>query len=172
MDFRRSGTNDERRRRVLMDEIASPASDDDSTDVASTGAAPKGPVRAYSPAVLEERLPLISSLIPLRPSLATIAVLLAVTAVSLLETIHIYARTLPIGSAAQLAAFDATAPGGVAAWFSSIVLAPPSCRRLSRPLSRLAVDRRRARLGQPRHSDRHARCPRPRHRAARRHTAR
>ena len=47
MDFRRSGPLDERRRRVLMDEIASPT-EADSSDHAAGGSA-KGPVRAYQP---------------------------------------------------------------------------------------------------------------------------
>src|SRR5438552_617932 len=52
MDFRRSGQLDERRRRVLMDEIASPSDADNPNAASAVGGSAKGPVRAYHEAVL------------------------------------------------------------------------------------------------------------------------
>jgi hypothetical protein len=123
MDFRRSGQLDERRRRVLRDELAQPA-DTESADAASLGgSSAKGPVRAYCPAVLDERQPRITDLLPIRPLWMTVAILLAVTAVAAIECVHIHARTLPGGGAVQLAALDAASRGSLAAWFSSLTLA-------------------------------------------------
>ena len=120
MDFRRSGPLDERRRRVLMDEIASP-NEADTTEQATGGAA-KGPVRAYSSAVLDERQPRVTELLPVRPLWAVCLILLGLTGIAAIEAFHIHAVTLSLGSpplgspplgslplkegAAQLAALD------------------------------------------------------------------
>jgi hypothetical protein len=120
MDFRRSGTLDERRRRVLMDEIASP-NEGDTTEPA-TGAA-KGPVRAYSPAVLDERQPRVTELLPVRPLWAVCLILLGLTGIAAIEAIHIHAVTLPLKEGAQqLAALDVRERGSLAAWYSSGLL--------------------------------------------------
>jgi hypothetical protein len=125
MDFRRSGQLDERRRRVLMDEIASPSSETDSPEAAPPPAgSAKGPVRAYSPAVLAERQPLVSDLIPVRPFAAVFLILLGLTGVAAIETIYIYLATLPLGSAAEhLAALDVGQRGSLASYYSAFVLA-------------------------------------------------
>jgi hypothetical protein len=125
MDFRRSGQLDERRRRVLMDEIASPASETDSPESppATSGSA-KGPVRAYSPAVLAERQPRVTDLVPVRPFAAIFLVLLGLTGVAAIEVIHIHLQTMPLGSAAEhLAALDATQRGSLASYYSALLLA-------------------------------------------------
>lgn len=124
MDFRRSGQLDERRRRVLRDELAQPA-DNESPDSApglGSGSA-KGPVRAYSPAVLAERQPRVSELLPVRPLWAAVAILLAVTAVAAIECIHIHARTIAVANDPHVAALDAAQRGSLAAWFAALVLA-------------------------------------------------
>jgi hypothetical protein len=125
MDFRRSGQLDERRRRVLMDEIASPSSETDSPEAAAplAGSA-KGPVRAYSPAVLAERQPRVSDLVPVRPFATVFLILLGLTGVAAIETIYIYLATLPLGSAAEyLAALDVGQRGSLASYYSALVLA-------------------------------------------------
>jgi hypothetical protein len=125
MDFRRSGQLDERRRRVLMDEIASPASETDSSEAAAplVGSA-KGPVRAYSPAVLAERQPRVTDLVPVRSFAAVILILLGLTGVAAIETVYIYLATLPLGSAADhLAALDVDQRGSLASYYSALVLA-------------------------------------------------
>jgi hypothetical protein len=121
MDFRRSGQLDERRRRVLMDEIASPA-DADNSEAASGSA--KGPVRAYHATVLSERQPKVTDLLPVRPLWVILLLLLGLAGLAAIEAIHIHAVTLPLeGGAAHLAALDATERGSLAAWYSSALLA-------------------------------------------------
>ncbi|HEX5103691.1 MAG TPA: hypothetical protein VFV87_07780, partial [Pirellulaceae bacterium] len=124
MDFRR-GQLDERRRRVLMDEIASPppAADSPEAQPAPAGSA-KGPVRAYSSAVLADRQPKVTDFVPVRPFAAIILVLLGLTGVAAIETIHIYLQTLASGPPPELlAALDVSRTGSLAAWFSSLLLA-------------------------------------------------
>lgn len=120
MDFRRSGQLDERRRRVLMDEIAAPADSDASTSV-SSGA--KGPVRAYSSEVLDERQPRITELIPVRPLWVAVTLLLGLTGIATIEAIHVHAVTLPLAEAqTQLAALNAQQRGSLAAFYSAGML--------------------------------------------------
>jgi hypothetical protein len=124
MDFRRSGQLDERRRRVLRDELAQPA-ETESADSAPApgGGSAKGPVRAYCPAVLAERQLRVTDFVPVRPLWAAVAILLAITAVATIECVHIHACTLDLGSAAHVVALDATQRGSVAGWFSAAALA-------------------------------------------------
>jgi hypothetical protein len=123
MDFRRSGQLDERRRRVLMDEIASPA-DADNPDAAATGSSAKGPVRAYHAAVLSERQPKVTDLLPVRPLWVVVLLLLGLTGIATIEAIHVHTVTLPLANGAgHLAALDANQPGSLAAWYSSAMLA-------------------------------------------------
>jgi hypothetical protein len=123
MDFRRSGQLDERRRRVLRDELAQPADNETADAALAGGSSAKGPVRAYCPAVLAERQPRVTDFLPIRPLWMTVAILLAVTAVAAIECLHIHARTMPIGSLPQLAALDAGQRGSLAQWFAAIALA-------------------------------------------------
>src|SRR5688572_23347716 len=107
MDFRRSGQLDERRRRVLMDEIASPNDADNPDSALAAGGAAKGPVRAYSAAVLAERQPKVTDLLPVRPLLALALILLALTGIAAIEAIHVHIVTLPLAdAAAHLKALD------------------------------------------------------------------
>src|SRR5262245_46827096 len=125
MDFRRSGQLDERRRRVLMDEIASPTEDDSQDDSldASAGSS-KGPVRAYAPSVLSERQPRITDLVPTRPLLVCCWILLALTGVAAIEALHIHFAASPWKEGAeQLLALDVRQRGCLAAWYSSLLLA-------------------------------------------------
>ena len=130
MDFRRSGQLDERRRRVLRDELAQPTDNEAADSPAGAAGSAKGPVRAYCPAVLAERQPRVTDLVPLRPLWMAVAILLAVTAVAAIECLHIHARALPLAGAPQLAALDAAERGSVAAWFSSLLLAGGACLAL------------------------------------------
>jgi hypothetical protein len=123
MDFRRSGQLDERRRRVLRDELAQPADSETDGAAPTGGTSAKGPVRAYCAAVLDERQPRLTDLLPVRPLWTAVAVLLALTAVAAIECIHIHARTMPVAGGEHLASLDAAQRGSVASWFSSLVLA-------------------------------------------------
>jgi hypothetical protein len=130
MEFRRSGQLDERRRRVLMDEIASPA-DADSPDAAATGSSAKGPVRAYHAAVLSERQPKVTDLLPVRPLWVVVLLLLGLTGIATIEAIHVHTVTLQLAEGARhLAALDASQPGSLAAWYSSAMLAAASALAL------------------------------------------
>jgi hypothetical protein len=123
MDFRRSGQLDERRRRVLRDEIASPEADEagDTPPAATTA---KGPVRAYSPAVLEEHQLRLTDLVPVRPLAVVCWLLVGLTGIATIEAIHVHAVTLPLAEGrALLAALDATQRGSLAAWYSASLLA-------------------------------------------------
>ncbi len=104
-----------------MDEIASPAEGDPST--APSGAS-KGPVRAYHEAVLSQRQPRVTDLLPVRPLWVVVALLLGLTCIATIETIHIHAASLPPFEGSQhLAPLIATTPGSLAAWFASAMLA-------------------------------------------------
>ncbi|MEX2173514.1 MAG: hypothetical protein WD872_04075 [Pirellulaceae bacterium] len=124
MDFRRSGQLDERRRRVLRDELAQPADSENADAPPATGSgSAKGPVRAYSAAVLDERQVRATDLLPVRAYWAVVALLLALTAVAAIECVHLYVRKATVAGAAHLAALDAQSRGSVAAWFASLLLA-------------------------------------------------
>src|SRR5262245_38309726 len=122
MDFRRSGPLDERRRRVLMDEIASPADGD--SDAASTAGSAKGPVRAYHDAVLSQRQPKVTDLLPVRPLWVVILLLVGLSGIAAIEVIHVHAVTLPrIEGVEKLAALNSESRGSLAAWYASAMLA-------------------------------------------------
>src|SRR5262245_45016336 len=122
MDFRRSGPLDERRRRVLMDEIASPA-DAEHADAATSGSA-KGPVRAYHESVLGQRQPKVTELLPVRPLWIVVLLLLGLTGIATVETIHVHIATLNLAEgASHLAALDARHRGSIDDWYASAMLA-------------------------------------------------
>ncbi|MGI8982796.1 MAG: hypothetical protein ACR2FY_26470 [Pirellulaceae bacterium] len=129
MDFRR-GQLDDRRRRVLRDELSS------EPEIDSEGATSvKKTLRAYSEAVLEDRQPRITELIPVRPFLVTMIVLVALTGVAALETLYIQLETSRWGDAAQpiaksFAALDLASRGNVGAWYGACLLALGSAAAL------------------------------------------
>ena len=131
MDFRRSGQLDERRRRVLRDELAQPAQTETADATPTGGGSAKGPVRAYATEVLSERQLRVIDLLPVRPLWVAVSILLAVTAVAAILCVHIHARTIDLGRnategvpySAFLAALDASQRGSLAAWLASVVLA-------------------------------------------------
>jgi hypothetical protein len=121
MDFRRSGPLDERRRRVLMDEIASPA-DADNPDAASTAA--KGPVRAYHEAVLNQRQPKVTDLLPVRPLWVFAFLLFGLAGIAAIEAIHVHVAALQLPEGADhLAALDSRQRGSLGDWYASALLA-------------------------------------------------
>ena len=129
MDFRR-GQLDDRRRRVLMDEMTSGA-EVDTEDATSV----KKPLRAYSEAVLEDRQPRITELIPVRPFLVTMIILVALTGIAALETLYIQLRTSSWGDTAhplaqRFVALDLASRGNVGAWYGACLLALGSAAAL------------------------------------------
>jgi hypothetical protein len=121
MDFRRSGPLDERRRRVLMDEIASPADAENSETTAGTGSA-KGPVRAYHETVLAQRQPKVTDLLPVRPLGMIACLLIGLGGIAAIEAIHVQIAALKL-SVPHLAALDARHRGGLDDWYASAMLA-------------------------------------------------
>lgn len=127
MDFRRSGQLDERRRRVLMDEIAAPGDADKPAPMGS-----KGPVRAYNESVLADRQRRVSEFIPVRPFQVVTLILLLITAIAAIEALYIFTAP-PGGHVAALhkspgaehafAALDLAARGNLGSWFSSLLFA-------------------------------------------------
>ena len=107
-----------------MDEIASPESDEAQATAGTTGGSAKGPVRAYHAAVLSEKQPRVTDLLPVRPLWVVVLLLLGLTGIATIEAIHVHAVTLSLeGGAAHLAALDAGERGSLAAWYSSALLA-------------------------------------------------
>jgi len=108
-----------------MDEIASPTeADSPQSALAAAGGSAKGPVRAYGPAVLSERQPKVTELLPVRPLLFLTLVLLGLTGIAAIEAIHIHVVTLPQSEGAvYLKSLDVRERGSLAAWYSSALLA-------------------------------------------------
>jgi hypothetical protein len=121
MDFRRSGPLDERRRRVLMDEIATPA-DAENSD-AFAGASAKGPVRAYHETVLTHRQPKVTDLLPVRPLAVVACLVLGLGGIAAIQAIHVQIATLkPSPTLASLTALDARHRGSLDDWYASAML--------------------------------------------------
>ncbi|MEX0819908.1 MAG: hypothetical protein WD070_09940 [Pirellulaceae bacterium] len=122
MQFRRSGQGDERRRRVLRDEVLG-ATDQQGADDDSLPTREEADGRVYSDAALAQRQAPLTSLLPQR-ALTLVALFLggglAIAGIELL-----YARLfvgLPESYRAPLAVFDLTARGNIAHWFTSLTL--------------------------------------------------
>jgi hypothetical protein len=132
MDFRRSQLDD-RRRRVLMEEVTAPAEGEEST---AAPAVRRAPTRAYPDGTLTDRQPRISDLVPTRPFVVMLLILVLLTGVAAIETLYIHWQTSPApvraaGEAAlgreQLAAIDLAARGNLASWYSALLLAAGAC---------------------------------------------
>lgn len=122
MQFRRSGQGDERRRRVLRDEVLG-ATDQDGPDDDSRPVREEADGRVYSDAALAQRQAPLTSLLP-QKALTLVAWFLggglAIAGIELL-----YAKLfvgLPESYRAPLAVFDLTARGNIAHWFTSLML--------------------------------------------------
>jgi len=127
MQFRRSGQRDGRRRRVLTDELLAEAGSRGGED----GAAPSSPAVAarggkastsgYTEAANMQYRARVTDLIPLRPAACVLLVLSGVCVIAGLLVLHSF---VPQWSAVlggdSLVALDVT--GGIAAWFSSLLL--------------------------------------------------
>ena len=127
MDFRRNGQLDGRRRRVLMDTSSSGGIEKDEAKPASGGG--RGPVRAYAAAVLDERQPRLTDLIPKRAFVLLMLALVGLTTIASIEAVYIHLYdTLSRGTA--LPGIDLAQRGNVANWFSSLLLAAGSAAAL------------------------------------------
>jgi hypothetical protein len=124
MDFRRSAPLDGRRRRVLMEEIAAPADDASSSSTTPTPTEARQPVRAYGPAVLNDRQPRITDLVPVRPLALSAALLSSVVALALVVGLHVATQEARRGPLAEvLAPLDMARPASIARWLAATWLA-------------------------------------------------
>ena len=124
MEFRRSGTADERRRKVLLDEstagrMLAPSTDQPTNTAKKSDAI----VRAYGNAARDEAETRVADLIPTRPLGVVVFALLGLCAVAAVELAYTF---LPdwyavFGSRA-CEVLDVTSRGSLAAWLSSVLL--------------------------------------------------
>lgn len=124
MQFRQNGQRDERRRRVLREELlTTPAiADQESPESAGPDGEHKVAARGYSAAVSVESQPPISCLIATRPWTLTVLVLAGLAVIVGLEAA--YANMIPAAGLPSevTAAFEVDAKGSLASWFSSVLL--------------------------------------------------
>ena len=105
-----------------MDEIATPA-DDAPESAPPTGGSAKGPVRAYSPAVLGERQPRVIDFLPVRPLWVALALLVGLAGIAAIEALHVQVARLQLkGGTTHLAAVDVATRGSLATWYASVLL--------------------------------------------------
>ena len=122
MDFRRSGQLDERRRRVLMDEIATPADADNPKPPAAGGSA-KGPWRAYHETVLTHRQPKVTDLLPVRPLWVVVCLVLGLGRHRRHRSDSCADRDAQtVADAGTLTALDARHRGSLDDWYASAML--------------------------------------------------
>ncbi|MBW3596256.1 MAG: hypothetical protein KY475_03160 [Planctomycetes bacterium] len=127
MDFRRNGSRDERRRRVLMDESAADAAPGDEASSAPKRSRAKtespAPSR-YAGAAWEESQPRITSLLPTRRLTLWAWLLACSAAVGLLGYLHVavagWKERLP---EVDFAPLELAARGSLGAWLASLLLA-------------------------------------------------
>ena len=124
MEFRRRAHGDERRRRVLMDEMRNGSGDDVAgDDVEPAGNPVASASRTYSEAALADKQPAITCLIPVRFWTMAVLFLAGLALIAGIESLylHVYQYCSP-RLRSTLMALDVRAPGSVAQWFSSLVL--------------------------------------------------
>ncbi|HEX5445747.1 MAG TPA: hypothetical protein VFW87_18115 [Pirellulales bacterium] len=128
MQLPRTGQLDDRRRRVLTDEVigASPAAAPAGETVSRTGSSRRRAadgVRPYGDDVLTDRQPRVTDLIPLRWSMVALFGLAGAIAVAGLETLHAWLPELAkLSRDGRLPLADLRSEGSLASWFSSMVL--------------------------------------------------
>jgi hypothetical protein len=128
MDFRRA-SSDERRRRVLIDEVAAKDREEDATESKPTR---KAAVRLYSEGAVGDRQPRLTDFVPTRwlpLTLLTAFLVLAPAAIVALGH-QMHARGY-VQNAPALASLDLTQRGNVAEWFTSLLLAGASLLSLT-----------------------------------------
>ena len=126
VQFLRSGQHDDRRRRVLTEEVIGAASgDSDAASVATLGSRRTGQAaRRYPEATLEKRQPTLADLIPRSYTVAILLFVLGAVLIAGLEALYAVApRLSPPNRGGTLLALDLGASGSLAAWFSSATLA-------------------------------------------------
>jgi len=128
MQFRRNGACDQRRRRVLIEEnLLETELDEDSTLPAASStnhcAAERG-LQSYADAAQADRLPPITAVIPRRGWTLALLALAGLAVIASLEALYGKLQLSPRDTwPSELGALDVQGRGGLAAWFSSLMLA-------------------------------------------------
>ena len=130
MQFPRSSQLDDRRRRVLTEEVIGGAGAESGEPAGDSPAKPSArrrrsaaAVRPYGDTALLDKQPRITDLIPQRYGVLALWFLAGVTVVAGLESLYAFLPELASKTAdGTLAAFDLEAEGSLAAWFSSSTL--------------------------------------------------
>jgi len=119
MEFRRSGASDERRRRVLRDEITG-GQDEDAASIPISSKRDRA--RRYTDGALAENHPRVTDFLPQRAFAAVVLTLLLLTGVAAVLTAYIVlATTGLLASEPRLALFDLNGRGNVGQWFASLL---------------------------------------------------
>lgn len=132
MQLPRHGQLDDRRRRVLTEEVIGSSgtmaepSPDAGSSASSTSSRRRRPLqtaRSYGDDVLIDRQPRVTDLVPQRYSMLALALIAGLTAVVGLEAAYLWLPELSaLTSDGQLTAIDLEAEGALASWFSSTTL--------------------------------------------------
>lgn len=128
MGFRRNDVCDQRRRRVLIEENLGDSDLDPTAGMPSaTAPSPFSTHRllpSYTDAALADRHSPITSVIPQRVWTVVLLLLAGLASIAGIEALYGKQHLLPHGTwASDFSAFDVQAPGGLAAWFCSLILA-------------------------------------------------
>ncbi len=118
--FRRSGQRDDRRRRLLSDDLSSP-SDWPACRVWSEDA-PSRRSEHYGNAEFLERQPRLLDLVPHRMTGLTALLAVMAAIIAGLEASYAWMLDHVANGGARIAAFDLAAKGSLSCWFSSLVL--------------------------------------------------
>jgi hypothetical protein len=127
MEFRRSGTRDERRRRVIMEETCARGAEPDASESSTArggGAATQEPPRRYSEGASSSHQPRVTDLMPHRPWTLLVVLLLCATFVTGLIALHGYLalERYPV-AVEMLPAVNLAAANNLSVWFCSAMLA-------------------------------------------------
>lgn len=124
MEFRRSGSADVRRRRVLRDEITATAENSSENSATGASTAKRTSKRRYGDGAREENQPRITEFIPRRIYSVVLVGLLTLTAIAMVETAFIsLAVRNTFKQAGPLDLFIPSARGSLAHWLGSMMLA-------------------------------------------------
>jgi hypothetical protein len=119
MEFRRSGASDERRRRVLRDEITG-GQDEEAASIPISSKRDRA--RRYTDGALAESQPRVTDFLPQRGFSALVVGLLLLTAVAAVITAHIAVTTSGLlAKEPRLAMFDLNGRGNIGQWFASLL---------------------------------------------------
>ena len=124
MQFQRNSQHEDRRRRVLTEELLGTA---DSTNRSKKGrqsvAARRARQAVYGTPAFATTYPRVSDLIPQRLSVLALLLLAGITAIAGLEALYVWMGDLAaMTTDGRVAAMDLDGEGSLAAWFSSLLL--------------------------------------------------